>query len=180
MTYGFRIVTGEEWQIQTAHEVLKNFTYAGQVGAWIVDALPFLNYLPSALAPWKKTASTWYKIEANLHMTNMSDALQRESWNWSKDFINAKEAQSLSDVEVSWDLGILCDAGVETTNVTLQIFVLACLAYPEFIPKAQKELDEIIGPERLPNFEDLRELPYIEAVVEENFRWRHIDRKSVM
>ena len=174
LTYGFRIVTGDEWQLQTAHEVLKNFTYAGQVGAWIVDALPFLNFLPGALAPWKKTAESWYQIEANLHMSNMRDALKRESWNWSKDFNNSKEAQDMSDVEISWDLGILCDAGVETTNVTLQIFILACLSSPQFIPKAQKELDEIVGHERLPDFDDLERLPYLQAVVEENFRWRHI------
>jgi hypothetical protein len=174
LTYGFRIVTGEEWQLQTAHEVLKNFTYAGQVGAWIVDALPFLNYLPGFLAPWKKTAESWYQIEANLHMTNMKEALQRKNWNWSKDFMNAKEAEQMTDVEVSWDLGILCDAGVETTNVTLQIFILACCVHPEFIPKAQKELDEVVGRDRLPDFDDLENLPYIQAVVEENFRWRHI------
>ncbi|KAF2195136.1 putative O-methylsterigmatocystin oxidoreductase [Zopfia rhizophila CBS 207.26] len=174
LTYGFRIVTGDEWQLQTAHEVLKNFTYAGQVGAWIVDAIPVLNYLPAALAPWKKTAEKWYQIEENLHMVNMKDALAREGWNWTKDMKNGKEAESLSDIEIAYDLGINCDAGVETTNVTLQIFTLACLAFPDFIPKAQKELDEVVGQERLPNFDDLEMLPYIQAVVEENFRWRHI------
>jgi hypothetical protein len=174
LTYGFRIETGKEWQLQVAHQVLKNFTYAAQVGAWIVDALPFLNHLPAPFAPWKKQAEEWYQTEANLHMTNMQDALQRPGWNWSKDFHNSKEAKQLSDVEVSWDLGILCDAGVETTNVTLQIFTFACLAYPEWIPKAQKELDEVVGNERLPTFDDLERLPYIQAVVEENFRWRHI------
>jgi len=174
LTYGFRILTGEEWQIQTAHEVLKNFTYAGQVGAWIVDAIPVLKHLPQFLAPWKKTAEEWYQIEANLHMTNMQDALKRDGWNWSKDFINAKDRETLSDVEVSWDLGILCDAGVETTNITLQIFIFACVTYPEFIKKAQKELDDIVGQNRLPDFDDLDNLPYLQAVVEENFRWRHI------
>ncbi|KAF2468113.1 cytochrome P450 [Lindgomyces ingoldianus] len=174
LVYGFRIETGDEWQLLTAHEVLKNFTYAGQVGAWIVDALPVLNYLPGFLATWKKQAEQWYQIEANLHMVNMKEALERSSWNWSKDFKNAKQAEGLTDVDISWDLGILCDAGVETTNVTLQIFTLACLAYPEFIPKAQQELDSIVGYNRLPTFEDLEHLPYIQAVVEENFRWRHI------
>jgi hypothetical protein len=174
LTYGFRIVTGEEWQIKTAHEVLENFTYAGQLGAWIVDALPVLNHLPALLTPWKKQAEAWYQIEEKLHMTNMNDALTRKSWNWSKDFKNSIEGESLSDVEIAYDLGILCNAGVETTSVTIQIFTLACLAFPEFIPKAQKELDGVVGPDRLPAFEDLEKLPYLQAVVEENFRWRHL------
>ncbi|KAF2691499.1 cytochrome P450 [Lentithecium fluviatile CBS 122367] len=174
LTYGFRIVTGEEWQIKTAHEVLENFTYAAQVGAWIVDALPILNHLPAPLAPWKKQAERWYQIEERLHLANLKDALERDGWNWSKDFKNSKEAQKLSDIEISYDLGILCDAGVETTAVTLQIFTLACIAYPGWIPKAQKELDSVADEDRLPTFEDIGKLPYIQAVIEENFRWRHL------
>ncbi|KAF2118235.1 cytochrome P450 [Lophiotrema nucula] len=174
LVYGFRIETGEEWQLLTAHEVLKNFTYAGQVGAWIVDAIPALEYLPTPLKPWKKVADRFFMIENDLHMTNLNDALNRKSWNWSKDFMNSKEKKELSDTEVAWDLGILCDAGVETTNVTLQHFTLACCAYPDWISKAQTELDSIVGPDRLPTVEDLEKLPYIQAVVEENFRWRHI------
>lgn len=68
----------------------------------------------------------------------------------------------------------LRDAGVETAYSTLQVFTFACLAYPDWIPTAQSELDTIVGFNRLPNFEDLSKLPYVQAVVEENFRWRHI------
>ncbi|KAF2641396.1 cytochrome P450 [Massarina eburnea CBS 473.64] len=174
LAYGFRILTGEEWQAQAAHEVMKNFAYAGQVGTWIVDALPILNYLPTPLAPWKKHAKRWYQFEEKLHMDNMREGLKRPGWNWSKDLGNAKEAQQLSNVELAYDLGILVDAGVETTGVTIQCFTLACVAYPEWIPKAQKELDDIVGEDRLPTFEDLERMPYIQAVVEENFRWRHL------
>lgn len=173
-TFGLRIVTGDEWQLLTSHSCLKNLTRAGQVGAWIVDALPFLNHLPGPLTPWKKTAEEWYQMWANLHITNLHDALERPGWNWAKDFKNAKEAKEMTEMELAWNLGILCDAGVETTNIQLQIFVLACLAYPDFIAKAQAELDQVIGSDRLPDFQDLENLPYIQAIVEENFRWRHI------
>ena len=174
ITFGLRIITGEEWQLQTSHECLKNFTIAGQVDAWVVDLFPSLNCLPAPFTPWKKTAETWYDMWANLHMANMQDALKREGWNWAKEFNKSKEARDLTATEISWDLGVLCDAGVETTQVQLQIFVLACIVYPEWIATAQKELDEVVGAGRLPVFEDLSKLPYLQAVVEENFRWRHI------
>lgn len=174
LTFGFRILTGEEWQLKRSLECLENFTQASQVGVWIVDALPSLNSLPRLLTPWKKTAENWYEDWADLHMRNMQDALARPGWNWSKDFAAAKEARQMTPVDLSWDLGVLCDAGVETTHTTLQIFTLACLAYPGWISTAQRELDDIVGPDRLPDFDDLDKLPYIQAVVEENFRWRHI------
>jgi cytochrome P450 len=109
----------------------------------------------------------------NLHQTNYADALKRDGWNWAKDFQHAKEAQSMTVEQVAWDVGILCDGGVETTSTTLQIFVLACVAHPEWIATAQKELDDVVGGDRLPDAEDLKSLPYIHAVVEEIFRWRH-------
>lgn len=174
LMFGLRILTGNEWQLKCSLECLENFTHASQVGGWIVDAIPSLNSLPALLTPWQKTAEKWYECWADLHLRNMQDALTRPGWNWAKDFVAVKEAQQMTSVDVSWNLGVLCDAGVETTRNTLQIFTLACLAYPEFMATAQHELDEIIGRDRLPEFDDLDKLPYIQAIVEENFRWRHI------
>lgn len=174
LTFGMRIVTGNEWQFRRSLQCNQNFSKASEVGTWIVDAFPLLNYLPELLAPWKKTARKWHEDWEDLHKRNMQDALARPGWNWSKDLCGAKEAKQMTSVDVSWDLGILCDAGVETTHCTLETFTLACVAHPEWISIAQRELDNIVGPDRLPDFGDLDKLPYIQAVVEENFRWHHI------
>jgi hypothetical protein len=172
--YGFRIETGEEWQIKTSGECVVNMLKACQVGAWIVESLPFLNYLPRPFTPWKDTAEGWHQAWNHLHITNLREALKREGWNWSKDFSNSKEADQFTEAEIAWDLGNLCDAGSETTSSVLSVFVLSCLAQPEWIPKAQEELDSVVGQDRLPTFEDLDNLPYIAAVIEETFRWRNI------
>ncbi|KAF2819240.1 cytochrome P450 [Ophiobolus disseminans] len=174
LAFGFRIVTGEEWQLKANHKVLENAVAAIEQGRWIVDALPFLNYLPACLAPWKNTGEEWYKLWDDLHMANMQGALDFDGWNWTKAMLHSKEAQQLTKEEIAWDVGVLCDGGVETTNMTLRIFTFACITCPEWIPKAQQELDAVVGNGRLPDFEDLENLPYLQAVVEENFRWRHI------
>ena len=44
--------------------------------------------------------------------------------------------------------------------------------YPEVQRKAQEQVDEVIGKNRLPDFEDRERLPYVEAVMKELFRWR--------
>ncbi|KAG9197818.1 hypothetical protein G6514_000806 [Epicoccum nigrum] len=174
ITFSLRIITGREWQLQISHECLQNFIKAGQAGAWIVDLFPCLNHLPAPLTPWKYTAEKWYNMWSKLHMANMEDALEHAGWNWAKELNKSKEAQQMTSAELAWDLGVLYDAGVETTGVQLQVFVLACLAFPEWVVKAQKELDEVVGAERLPNFDDISQLPYLQAVVGENFRCRQI------
>ena len=43
--------------------------------------------------------------------------------------------------------------------------------YPEVQKKAQAEIDDVVGPNRLPDFNDRPSLPYINAVVKESSRW---------
>lgn len=50
-------------------------------------------------------------------------------------------------------------------------FICAMGMHPEIQKKAQLELEEIVGLNRLPAFEDFRSLPYIHAIYLECMRW---------
>jgi len=63
-------------------------------------------------------------------------------------------------------------AGEETTSSAIQSFFLAATLHPEIVRSAQRELDEVLGGERLPDFSDKPRLPYISAIVKEVLRWR--------
>lgn len=45
------------------------------------------------------------------------------------------------------------------------------LLYPEVQQRAQAELDEVVGNDILPSFDDRPRLPYIEAIVKEVLRY---------
>ncbi|KAG6883170.1 hypothetical protein C0993_007526 [Termitomyces sp. T159_Od127] len=75
-------------------------------------------------------------------------------------------------------------AGAETTSSTLSFFLLAMVLHPECQEKAQKEIESVIGSDRLPEFADRENLPYVECVLQETARWNHaaptgIPRKNV-
>lgn len=46
--------------------------------------------------------------------------------------------------------------------------------HPEVQKKAQREIDTVTGGDRLATLEDLRSLPYIEAIFREILRWRPV------
>jgi len=43
--------------------------------------------------------------------------------------------------------------------------------HPECQVKAQKEIDMVVGPSRLPDFNDRGSLPYVECLFQETLRW---------
>ena len=51
---------------------------------------------------------------------------------------------------------------------------MAMACYPEVQAKARAELDTVVGPNRLPEYEDEPSLPYIRAVAKELLRWRSV------
>ncbi|KAI0668327.1 CyP450 monooxygenase [Trametes maxima] len=61
--------------------------------------------------------------------------------------------------------------GSGTTTAMTRAFFLAMAMFPEAQKKAQEELDRVVGPNRLPDFDDQDKLPYLEALIKEVHRW---------
>lgn len=49
--------------------------------------------------------------------------------------------------------------------------ILALVKNPEVQRKAQAEIDTVVGDARLPNFDDRKSMPYVEAIYRELIRW---------
>ena len=50
-------------------------------------------------------------------------------------------------------------------------FTLAMVENPHVWKRAQAEIDAVVGPDRLPEFDDRQSLPYVGAVIREVMRW---------
>ena len=53
---------------------------------------------------------------------------------------------------------------------TLATFVACMMLYPDAQKRCQDQLDEVIGPDRLPQFTDRDSLPLLECTLKETFR----------
>ncbi|KLO10803.1 cytochrome P450 [Schizopora paradoxa] len=57
--------------------------------------------------------------------------------------------------------------GADTTVTAMMTFVLSMLKTPDVQRLAQQEIDQVVGTDRLPTFDDKKNLPYVQAVCAE-------------
>ena len=60
----------------------------------------------------------------------------------------------------------LADAGAETTVAFIPVFIMVLISFPEVQRKLAQEMNSAIGG-RLPNSEDIKNLPYLQACISE-------------
>lgn len=144
-------------------------------GAWFVDWVPILDYLPDSLAPWRASAIeirnqimpfflVFYKaMKARVKNGTAPDCFLAR--------IIKQEGVTFDETEPPHIIATTMAAGTDTTATTLQWFFKAALMFPDAIKKAQEEIDQVVGHDRLPDWEDQPRLPYITALVNETHRW---------
>jgi hypothetical protein len=111
--------TAHEPELKEAHAIQEEFSTMCQTGEHVVDTFPVLNNLPGFLAPWKKVAERHHQAQTNLHMKNLRRALGNPSWNISKQLKDSGEGVDMAIDELAWDLGIMADAALDTTTMTM-------------------------------------------------------------
>ncbi|KAI0712382.1 O-methylsterigmatocystin oxidoreductase [Earliella scabrosa] len=150
-------------------------------GSYLVDALPFLRYVPAWFpgAGFQKQFATFRKS---------NDRIQDVPYSLRKvDGDNGAGGRPLVDLMLSQSEGyadaegmvkrlgaVAFFAGSDTSYSSLQTFFLAMSLYPDIQRKAQDELDAVVGPDRLPTFADRDSLVYVNAIVKETLRWFNV------
>ncbi|KAL2844159.1 cytochrome P450 [Aspergillus pseudoustus] len=185
IAYGYNINPHDrDPLVALANEALENFSAAATPGVWMVDTIPILRYLPSWFpgAGFKRTAAAWRKtLLTTIEKPYRLVVQQMKEGKYPDSYLSSllKEARggtlTAEDEQVSkWTAGSLYTGGADTTVSTLSCFFLAMALHPDVQKNAQEELDCVLGPNRLPTFEDRPNLPYIEAIVKESLRWHPV------
>ncbi|PYH43736.1 cytochrome P450 [Aspergillus saccharolyticus JOP 1030-1] len=180
LAYGQRLPTSDAFEIQENAHIAHHFIENLAAGRWLVDAFPVLNYLPTVLAPWKKIGDQLYQRKFGLLQRNTALALEKPGWNWTKHFHGPKKPADASWEELLNIIGVLYEAGADTTTSALEAFVMAAVLHPDPVRRVQAEIDALVGgAARIPNFDDVQQLPYMNAFVNETMRWRPIAPEGV-
>ncbi|RDB30081.1 hypothetical protein Hypma_013902 [Hypsizygus marmoreus] len=180
VVYGYEAAPHGDKFLTLAEEcvdILSNKIASGG-GIWPVDIFPSLQYLPSWApgAGFKRKAAEWKaKMEEFVEKPYefVKDSLK--SGNFKPSFcskmLEDDKVTEQFEFDLKWSANSMYSASGDTTITTLQHFLLAMMAYPDVLAKAQKEIDTVIGNDRLPTYADRPLLPYIDAVMNETWRW---------
>ncbi|KAL1962244.1 hypothetical protein VTN77DRAFT_9900 [Rasamsonia byssochlamydoides] len=167
--------------VDHADEALARFSLAAVPGAWLVDIVPFLRYLPDWFpgTGFKRTARSWRRSVTNV--TEKPYAFvkrQMANGRYEPSYVSQLLEQGDLDPEeefvVKWSAMSLYTGGADTTVSSMACFFLAMTLFPEVKRKAQEEIDQVVGTDRLPGFHDRQNLPYIDAIVKEVLRWHPV------
>ncbi|KXN84611.1 O-methylsterigmatocystin oxidoreductase [Leucoagaricus sp. SymC.cos] len=185
--YGREIKTLHDPFFETAEIAMLSLSVAGVPGEFYVDAFPFLKHLPSWFpgAGFRKQAAEWARYVHSLRtdtFASLKEKMERGAARpcIAKAMLEQASHDGDSAVEIIQDAtGIAFGAGVDTGIAAALIFFLAMALYPDAQQTAQAELDAIVGRNRLPDFDDQPNLPYINALCKEVLRWQNVVPLSV-
>ncbi|KAF7322626.1 Cytochrome p450 [Mycena chlorophos] len=180
ITYGYQPTGPDDPLLGFVRKVMDEFSEAAAPGEYLVEVLPILKYVPSWMpgAAFKRKAKIWrhnltemmnrpFKIVED----QLANGTARDS------FVSLLLQEDLSEADkeyMKWAAGTLYGAATDTTSTVISQFFLQMALNPEIQARAQKEIDGVTGGHRLPTYGDREDLPYLNALCKELFRFHPV------
>ncbi|KAK7453121.1 hypothetical protein CaCOL14_005034 [Colletotrichum acutatum] len=166
--YGLRAETGHDREVRMLLDIVHELERVGSPGAYLVDIFPSLKYLPEWMAPWKKYLRARRRRDEDFFQELID---RSKSPSWARTWLETQDQWGLTRREANWMLGSVFQAAGTTSGSALASFILCVVRNPGWFEKLQAEVDSVVGPDRLPTFEDMPRLPLVRACVKETLRY---------
>jgi len=179
MAYGYELKEEDNYVALVEHAV-EGLTETFGVG-FLVDIIPILKYVPEWFpgAHFKRLAKKWRASTRGVVELPWA-ALKEKYLKGTAPFCygtalldgnGGANCDPTTERIIKQTSATLYAAGADSTSSLICSFVLTMTLYPEIQKQAQEEIDRVIGPDRLPTFEDRSQLPFVECIIKELYRW---------
>lgn len=185
VTYGIQISSEKDPYIILSETTNVEISKAGVPGTYLVDLFPILKHIPSWL-PGAKFKRELNKLSKRAReMVDGPIRLLRDSLRNGKaipcittslmeHFEDNPESPTDYEDIIKNVAGVAYFAGIDTTDGYISQFFFCMLLHPHVQKRAQAELDEIVGSDVLPSFDDFEKLKYIRGILYELLRWNTV------
>ncbi|KAG1757058.1 cytochrome P450 [Suillus lakei] len=160
-------------EVVEIHQRVQKASVFLRPGAYLVDTIPWLKYLPWYGRDLKRGFERFKKL--NIGQLNRVKEQMRDvdvGPSFMKYMLENEHLHGLTEIEMAFLGGILFVAGSSTTSATICTVLMAVACFPEEQAKVQAELDAVIGRHRAPTFADQESPPRLQAFISEAVRWR--------
>ena len=146
----------------------------------VVDIFPWLRFFPfKSIQRFKEKCKERDEIVGRIYREHveadrvqnprdLTDALLKAKKEAEEEDSSIKEF--LTDQHLILTMGEVFAAGTETTASAVCWALLHLIHNPKVQGMLHQELDRVIGPNRLPELEDKKNLPYLESIITETLR----------
>jgi cytochrome P450 len=181
VAYGIDVSPRDDPYVETARKALHGGFTAGVPGTFLVDYFSFLRFVPewfpgagfkTQAKEWKKNATDMVEIPFEVVKRRMENSTAERSFTSMCLEDLGEENDPYQELIIKESAAAIVAGGSDTLTSAFLSFVYAMMTHPEVQQKAQQEIDEVIGNDRLPEFSDEASLPYIGALVTEVLRWK--------
>ncbi|KAF8992234.1 cytochrome P450 [Cyathus striatus] len=183
ISYGVDVLPRDDPYVKLAEEGMQPLSSVAP-GSYLVDAIPALKYVPDWFpgAEFKRKAKVWREkaermieipfrdTKRNINNGTVKPCIMRDGFERMRE----KDDAAYTEENLKCVAGTMYAAGSDTTIAVISWALVGLLMNPECIAKAQKELDTVLKPGMLPDFEDEEALPYMQAIVREALRWHDV------
>ncbi|KAJ7319208.1 hypothetical protein OS493_036371 [Desmophyllum pertusum] len=146
----------------------------------VVDAFPWLRFFPfKSVQNLKEKCNERDELVGRIYREHVEANRVENPQDLTDALLKAKkEAEDedssikgfLTDQQLIMTMGEVFLGGSETTASSLCWALLYLIYNPEVQQKLHQELDQVIGPDRLPELRDNEKLPYVKATITETLR----------
>ncbi|KAG5721459.1 O-methylsterigmatocystin oxidoreductase [Termitomyces sp. T112] len=178
ITYGYQVKENGDPYVELADRVMSQFSDSATPGHYMVDILPQLRHVPAWFpgAGFKRKAKEWADtllraVEQPFDFVKHEMATGIAPVSFVSNLLAHQDVDGEKESDIKWSAVSLYVGGADTTVSAIYSFFLAMALNPDVMRKAQAEIDSVTGGDRLPTLEDRQNLPYIDALTKEVFRW---------
>ncbi|KYK57872.1 O-methylsterigmatocystin oxidoreductase [Drechmeria coniospora] len=179
--FGIKIERDDDPFIQIAADASYALGHGGVPAGTPVDFFPFLKVLPRFFhdrslkfaADWRGAIRALHDkpFDAVMASKERTRSLMQQMLDQRDAQIGRGEKPELSHEDIKGAAATVFAAGQDTIYATLVVFLLNMILHPDVQTKARRLIDEVVGRDRVPSFQDRPRLPYIDLIVQETLRW---------
>ncbi|KAL1685715.1 cytochrome P450 [Schizophyllum commune] len=178
ISHGYRVLPQDDPFNKLAEDAMDKFSKAASPRNFPANVLPFLLKLPEWFpgAGFKRTGRAWRatfdemaELPFRLVKTQLANGTAEDSF--ASRMLEEKSYMSSEEEDIiKWAATSLHAGGADTTVASIHALFRFMAMNPDAQAKAQAEIDEVVGTDRLPTIEDRENLPYVNALALEVLR----------